>query len=407
MSPWDYGRPPSGHHDPYRGEDTFRSEEDDGTDLYPITWERDPGEPPTASWDWRDQNLDWPPRRRRPRVRWVVAALVVVAAGSVGAALVLTGNSGGQPGAAKSSPLPTVAPVAPTAPPPAGQGALTMAQASQVLANYTTANNTANAQRSDSVLAAIETGSSYAVDAGLYRLQQAENAATYPAFGPQRAQYYIPRETAYPRWFVVRVANAELAAPAKITSTEYLLFTQAGPGAPWKNAVEPYLLAGAAAPSVALGADGLAAPVTAATALAVPAGQIEQVTASSLDGTPLSGMGQLPNPGNLADLMDRAFWQGKLPASSVTDAHTPSGPVYGLRTTDGGALLFYADAAELTLTAPAGEAMHLTVPGFYSPGQALARAGIGYQEQFATYDPPSGSSGPRVVADYSGITSGS
>ena len=82
--------------------------------------------------------------------------------------------------------------------------------------------------------------------------------------------------------------------------------------------------------------------------------------------------------------------------------------MYGLRTTDGGALLFYADAAEfLTLTAPAGEAMHLTVPGFYSPGQALTRAGIGYQEQFATYDPPSGEPGLRVVADYSGITSGS
>ena len=409
MSPWDYGRPPSGRHDPYGGEDTFRSGENDGTDRYPITWERDPGEPPTTSWDWRDLDVDWPPRRRRrPRARWVAAALVAVAAASVGAALVLTGNSGGQPGAANSPPLQTVAPMAPTAPPsPAGQEALTMAQASQVLANYTTANNTANAQRSDSALAAIETGSSYAVDTGLYRLQQAENAATYPAFGPQRAQYYIPRETAYPRWFVVQVANAELAAPAKITGTEYLLFTQTGPGAPWKNAVEPYLLAGAGAPSVALGAGGLAAPVTAATALAVPAGQIAQVTASSLDGAPLGGTAQLPNPGNLADLKDRAFWQGKLPGSSVTDAHTPSGPVFGLRTTDGGALLFYADAAELTLTAPAGEAMHLTVPGFYSPGQALTRAGIGYQEQFATYDPPSGEPGLRVVADYSGITSGS
>jgi len=51
--------------------------------------------------------------------------------------------------------------------------------------------------------------------------------------------------------------------------------------------------------------------------------------------------------------------------------------------------------------------MHLTVPGFYSPGQALTRAGIGYQEQFANYDPPPGEPGLRVVADYSGITSGS
>ena len=406
MSPWDYGRPPSGRHDPYRREDTFRSEEDDDTGPYPITWERDPGEPPTSSFDWRDLDLDWPPRRRRPPVRWLVAGLVAVAAASVGAALVLTGNSSGQPGAAKSSPLPTVAPVVQTPPPsPAAQGALTMAQASQVLANYTTANNTANAQRSDSVLGTIETGSSYAVDAGLYRLQQAEGVATYPAFGPQREQYYIPRETAYPRWFVVQVANAELSAPAKITGTEYLLFTQTAPGAPWKNTVEPYLLASATAPSVALGDGGLATPVTATTALAVPVGQIAQVTASSLDGTSLGGTAQLPNPGNLADLMDRAFWQGKLAASSVTDAHAPSGPVYGLRTTDGGALLFYADAAELTLTAPAGESMHLTIPGFYSPSQSLTRAGIGYQEQFATYDPPSGGSGLRVVADYSGITS--
>jgi hypothetical protein len=414
MSPWDYGRPPSGRHDPYRGEDTFRSEEDDGTDLYPLTYERDPGEHPTASFDWSNLDVDWPPRRRRrqrPRVRWLVAGLVAVAAAGVGAAVVLTGNSGGQPGAAKSPPLQTVAPVMPTPPmssAPAGQGALTMAQASQVLANYTTANNTANAQRSDAVLATIETGSSYAVDAGLYQAQQAENAATYPAFGPQREQFYIPRETAYPRWFVVQVANADLDAPTKITSTEYLLFTQTGPGVPWKNAVEPYVLSGAATPSIALGDGGLATPVTGATALAVPVGQIAQVTASSLDGTAMNGTTQLPNPGNLADLMDRAFWQGKLPASSVTDTHTPSGAVYGLRTTDGGALLFYADAAELTLTAPAGEAMHLTIPGFYSPGQALTSARVGYQEQFATYDPPSGAmtSGLRVVADYSGITSG-
>jgi hypothetical protein len=413
MNPWDYGRPPSNRHDPYAGDDTFRSEEaDDGTDPYPLTWERDPRqppaygyEPPTSAFDWRDLDADWPPRQPRRRVRWVVAALVAVAAGSVGAALALTGNSGGQPSAAKSPPLQTVAPLLPTPPLPAAAGPLTMAQASQVLANYTTANNTANAQRSDTVLATIETGSSYAVDAGLYRLQQAENVATYPAFGPQREQYYIPRETAYPRWFVVQVANAELSAPTKITGTEYLLFTQTAPGAPWKNTVEPYVLGDATAPTVALGDGGLATPVTAATALAVPAGQIAQVTASSLDGTSMGGTAQLQNPGNLADLMDRAFWQGKLPASSVTDAHTASGPVYGLRTTDGGALLFYSDAAELTLTAPAGEAMHLTIPGFYSPSQSLTRAAIGYQEQFATYDPPSGSTGLRVVADYSGITS--
>jgi hypothetical protein len=418
MSQWDYGRPAPDQHDPYAGEYTDGFD-DDGTSPYPITWERDPIESAAQRLGLPDE--DWPPRRQRGRrggyrgrsrggfrggrARWLVLALVAVAGAGVGAGLILTGaDPAGQARAPQSpAPLRVVPPVMQTPQrAPAGQAPLTMAQARQVLAAYTAANNAANARRSDTALATIETGSSYAVDAGIYRVQQAQNAAPFPAFAPRRAQYYIPRETAYPRWFAVQVTNAALAAPKRVFGAEYLLFTQAAPGAAWKNAVEPYLVAGATPPPVALGADGLATPVTAATPLAVPQSQIAQVTASSLDGA-----GPLPNPGNLADLMDRGFWQRKLPAS-VTDSHTPSaGGVYGLRTAGGGALLFYTDAAELTLTAPAGEVMHLTVPGYYSPGQALTRAGIGYLEQFATYDPPPGGSGLRVVADYSGITSAS
>jgi hypothetical protein len=419
MSQWDYGRPAPDHHDPHAGEYTDGFD-DDGTSPYPITWERESVGTALQRLGLPDE--DWPPRRRRGRrgghrggyrggfrngrTRWLVLAVVVIAGAGVGAGLVLTGgNPAGQASTRPSpAPLQVVPPVVQTPQSaPAGQAPLTMAQARQVLAAYTAANNAANARRSDTALGAIETGSSYAVDAGIYRVQQAQHAAPFPAFAPQRAQYYIPRETAYPRWFAVQVTNAALDAPKRVFGTEYLLFTQATPGAGWKNAVEPYMVPGATAPPVALGADGLATPVAAATPLAVPQGQIAQVTASSLDGA-----GPLPNPGNLADLMDRGFWQRKLPSSSVTDSHTPSaGGVYGLRTAGGGALLFYTDAAELTLTAPAGEAMHLTVPGYYSPGQALTRAGIGYLEQFATYDPPPGGSGLRVVADYSGITSAS
>jgi hypothetical protein len=423
VNQWDYGR-----HDPYGGAGASGPDDDDSTAAYPITWEREPfppgsvgfsghplddatrrlGLPVTSgpgrvSGDWPDE--DWPPRHRRGgggvRARWLLPALIVIAGASAAVGVILTsGHPAAPPSAARSAP-PRPMPPAST-PPMAAAGPLTMTQAAQVLAGYTAANNTANAQRSDTDLATIETGSSYAVDTGIYRTQQAENAAPYPAFGAQRAQYYIPSETSYPRWFVVLATNADLASPTKTTGMEYLLFTQAAPGAAWKNAVEPYVVTGAAIPAVALGADGLATPVTAMTAsLAVPAGQIAQVTASSLDGD-----GPLPNPGNLADLMDQKFWQDKLPASSVTDKHAPDGGtgVFGLRTTDGGALLFYTDTAQLTLTAPAGEAMHLTIPGYYSPGQSLTRAGISYLEQFATYDPPAGNSGPRAVADYSGIT---
>jgi hypothetical protein len=422
VNQWDYGR-----HDPYGGADAFGPDDDDSTAAYPITWEREPfppgsvgfsghplddatrrlGLPPLSGRsgrpgdDWPDE--DWPPRHRQAsgvRARWLLPALIVIVGASAAVGVILTsGHPAAPPSATRSAPPRPVPPA--STPPAAAAGPLTMTQAAQVLAGYTSANNTANAQRSDTELATIETGSSYAVDAGIYRTQQAENAAPYPAFGPQRAQYYIPSETAYPRWFVVLVTNADLASPTKTTGMEYLLFTQAAPGAAWQNAVEPYVVAGAATPAVALGAGGLAMPVTGAASLAVPAGQIAQVTASSLGGD-----GPLPNPGNLADLMDQKFWQDKLPASSVTDAHAPDAGagVFGLRTTDGGALLFYTDTAQLTLTAPAGEAMHLTIPGYYSPGQSLTQAGISYLEQFATYDPPAGSSGLRVIADYSGIT---
>jgi len=433
MSQWDFGTPPADRNDfpaqppEVAGQYGAYGYDEYGEEIFsPITYERDmyaePGpqpEPPTQEFRtafepvpprraWPDQSWpdeSWPPRGSRGgRRRWLVPVLVVAAAACVGAAVLLTSGHGTSPAATPTmSPIQPVRPAASTPPTQPGTAALTMAQAQQVLAGYTTANNQANAQRSDTELATIETASSYAIDAGIYRVQGAENAAPYPAFGPQRALYYIPRQTsaAYPRWFVVQVSNADLNNPKKVTGTEYLLFTQASPGAPWKNAIEPYLLPGATVPQVALGADGLATPVSpAATSLAVSPARIGQLTAASLDGA-----GPVAVPDNLADRLDQQFWRSKIPAAAVTDQHaTAGGQVFGLATAGGGALLFYAGTAELTLTPPQGEVMHLSVPGFFSPGQNLSRAGIGYLEQFAAYVPPRGGTGPRVVADYSGIT---
>ncbi len=289
-----------------------------------------------------------------------------------------------------------------------------MTQARGVLARYTTVNNGANAQRSDTLLASAESGSSYAIDAGLYQQQRAAGTAPYPAFGPVRATYYLPRDepASGPRWFAVQVANAFTSNPGKVTSNEYLLFTQPAPGGAWQDTIEPYLLSGASAPRIALGADGLATAVSAdAPSVAVAPSQLPAATAASLDGSG-AGAGTSPaavaDPGNLADRGDQRFWQGQIGGGTVTDTHAPAtgadGQEFALRTADGGALVFYTDAAEVTITPPPGSALHLTVPGFYSPGQALSRAVVSYLEQFAAYDPPAGGGGPRVVADYSGIT---
>jgi hypothetical protein len=384
--------------------------------------------PPPADERWREGGERWPQGGQEEwdddgpdRGRWLIPAAVAVAGAAIGAAIVMfalgharaagttspttgasssagpagTAGTGGTGGAASSTAG-------------AGLAPLTLAAARSVLSAYTAANNSANARRSAATLATVETGGSYAIDAGLYTVQAAAGAAPYPAFTPVAATYYIPQAEAADgtRWFVVQVSNAFSADPKKVTSTEYLLFTQAASGA-WQNAVEPYLVAGADAPQISLGGDGLATAVSGtATSLAVPPGQLAERTAASIDGT---GTGvTVADPGALADRSDQTFWRGKLPTATVTDTHAAAtgaaGQTFALRTANGGALVFYTDAADLAITPPAGSVIHLNVPGLYSSTQALSRAGLSYLDQFAADDPPAGAGTPSVVAEYAGVT---
>jgi hypothetical protein len=286
-----------------------------------------------------------------------------------------------------------------------------MTEARGVLAAYSATNNRANAQFSSALLGTIETGSSDAIDAGLYQRQQAAGATPYPAFSAVRATYYIPgnEPATGPRWFVVKVANAFDASPARVTNTEYLLFTQAAPGGAWQDAIEPYIRSSGNAPQVALGPDGLATAVGAdATSYSVAPGQLAAVTASSLDATP--GQATVAAPGNLTDVTDTRDWQARDAGGTVTDTHAAAagagaaGQEFALLTDGGGALVFYTDAATVTATAPPGSGLPLNVPGFFSSAQGANQAVFDYQDQFAAYDPPAGQGAPRLVGDYSGIT---
>jgi hypothetical protein len=341
----------------------------------------------------------------------IVAAVVAVGAGIT--AVMLTGGHQAGPGSRIPAAGGAVAPSA-TASKTPGQAAvpaapITKAQAQSVVAGYTTANNSANVQHSATGLATIETGSSFAIDTGLYQMQQAAGSASYPAFGPVQTTYYIPRNepAGSPRWFVVQVANAFFSSPKRVTNTEYLLFTQATPVSPWLNSIEPYVLSGANVPRIAVGADGLATAVAAtATSAAVPPGRLAALTAASLDGTD-TGSAAVVGPGNLADRSAQQSWRGKLPTATVTDTHAAShDEQFALLTASGGALVFYTDAAQLAITPPAGSMLNLAVPGFYSAAQPVTRAGLRYLDQFAAYDPPASqhAGAPSIVADYSGIT---
>jgi hypothetical protein len=415
-----FGSDPSGQRQQWRPADRepWRPGGDAGPPFGPPPpphagpWSRG-GPPPSqggAPWP-QDAEEEWDDAEAPDdRWRWLIPASLAVAGAAVGAAIVVFALGHGK--AAAGTPPPTAPPSSATGAAHAAGGAattpLTLAAARSALAGYTSANNSANTRRSAGTLAGVETGGSYAIDAGLYTVQAADGAAPYAAFTPVAATYYIPRAEPAdgPRWFAVQVSNAFTADPGKVTSTEYLLFTQAASGA-WQNAVEPYLLAGADAPQIAVGGDGLATAVSpTATSLAVAPGKLAERTAAAIDGT---GAGvTVADPGALADRSDQTFWRGKLPTATVTDAHTAAtgaaGQTFALLTTTGGALVFYTDAAEVAITPPAGSAIHLTVPGYYSPAQALSRAGLGYLDQFAAADPPAGAGTPRIIAEYSGIT---
>jgi hypothetical protein len=382
---------------------------------------------------------DWSPRHRRERrfpgrliggavlILAAITAITVVVvprhgaarpspAGDPAAGNPAAGTSQRGPGAS-AGPAGTATPAtgadgaaAGAAAPAAGAAAITRTEAQRILSRYWRINNLANQQRSSALLGTIEAGSSYRLDTGAYRFQRAASPSGrgYVPFAPVRAAYYIPRQSArsgWPHWFAAAVTYAALARPQHATGSGYLLFTQASPGAAWKEVLEPYTLTGSGpGPVIATDAQGYALAVSKAadSGLAIAPGQIGPVTAAALDGT---GPAALTGPANLADLRDQAFWHSRLPAgSTVTDRHLPaSGPVFGLRTVNGGALLFYPVTARLTLAPPAGQTFQLTIPGYYSPSQTLTSARVGYIEQFATYDPPRGKDVPRITADASSI----
>jgi hypothetical protein len=291
------------------------------------------------------------------------------------------------------------------------QPVITRKAAWQVLAEYTKVNNHANWSRDSALLSTIEAGSSYVMDTGAYRAQRVTDPANrdYVAFGPEKAVFYIPRQPArsWPHFFVARVAYADLASPQHVTGTGYLLFTQASPGARWKDVLEPDVFpATGQAPQIAVNARGYAQEVSLAgnaDGLSAPPAQIKPDTIRWLDAAAAAGADPA-DAGNLADLRDVQFWRRQLPDGTVTDKHF-TGPwrAFGLRTTDGGAIFFYALTAKLELLPPPGDSLRVEIPGYYTPGQTLQSATVSYVEQFAAADPPRHRGGPRVVADVSSI----
>ena len=363
---------------------------------------------------WRHRPAGSGPRRPSALRLLCITTLVLISA----AAIALTATRGNHPlsitpadnpAAASPAPAASASPGTGTGPVTADQPAISQSAARQVLDRFSQANNTANEQRSGPALAAIEGGSSYAMDLGSYQTQRASNPAGtgYIPFTAANAVYSIPLLPAddYPRWFAVRVTYTTIAAPQRVTGTGYIIFTQSHPDGPWLNVLEPYFLPASAPAPFILTEHGYAETASPGSSqgLSTAPGQIAAVTAASLDGQ----SGLVTSPPSLADQQALSYFRSHLPAGSTGMLqHFPAGSVFALKTAGGGVLAFYHLNARLSLAPPPGDTFEVGIAGFLSSTWVLTAADAGYVDQFATYIPP-GSAHPQIIADASGIVSAS
>ena len=256
------------------------------------------------------------------------------------AALVLTlsacGDSGGEPAARK--------PAAPL---------LTMNQAQEVLAKYQSVNNQANKALDDRLLASAETGAQLDMDTAAYKLRRATKQRL-AEFTYTKPSYYIPRLRTYPRWFAVAATSRETGTGnrrdtgrrAAYGREHALLFLQDSATAPWRLAADPYPTT-KRIEGIAIDREGYAAAVPPDDAqVALAPSKIAVAHAALLTNGPktpaAAGLGAGPHTNQAYDALRRATAQFSKLGVNLTSQFTPgTAGSYALRTTDGGALVWY------------------------------------------------------------------
>lgn len=310
---------------------------------------------------------------------------------------------------------------------PSAANIVTKAQAQRVLSQYDTVNNRSNKLRQDSVLATYEGGSSYQIDAGIYRwtLSNDPSDKNYAAVSDTSPQFFIPRQSGYPVWFAVRSLEVDASTPPK-QGYAYLVFTKASASAPWLEVREPnaFGLPAQPQPQVAT-AGGYATQVSPSdgTGLALAPDKIpaQDVSFLDVDNIPTTA----PRPGlpkpkrpkvinfvsgkeGLTDLSDTTFWAKHMPSgSSVLDSHqVTTDQVYALRTSGGGVLAFYDLTASLTLGAPFAQPFAITIPGFFNGKRQSTSFTLNYVDQLAVYEAAGPVAAPQVLATQAALVSG-
>lgn len=267
--------------------------------------------------------------------------------------------------------------------------AVTKDRAAQLLAHYQSVNNRANGESDEKLLGTVETGAQLDMDRAEYRRRVATGEKHAP-FAYTAPAYYIPRQTGFPKWFAVAATTGK--------TRHALVFTQERPGGPWLLTADPFPVTTIS--NVALDKDGYATAVAADDGKTAPApGKVAAVHAATLSrGT--SGMAPGPYTTQAHDALVKAESLLKRRGVTLTSDFRPDRQqAFAVRTTDGGALVWYVVRQS--------ETYDVAKPGLIGNGGDLAGLITGKVRhhlattaltQYLALVPPQGAA--RVVGSY-------
>ncbi|MEU4347042.1 hypothetical protein [Streptomyces sp. NPDC023838] len=227
--------------------------------------------------------------------------------------------------------------------------ALTKQQALDAIDRYSQVNNKANTDNDRDLLDTVEDGPMYAMSVSEYKesegLTPSERKAYTPwAYDTQNTQLYIPRiANGQPRWFAAALSATPGKAPSRLA-----VFAEQPQHKRWEM-VSVADMYGPDLPTVALDADGYATAVAANSNkdLAVGADRLrEGVLDNFATGGQNSGK-KIFTESKASSLQikvhDETVTQyGSQGTSTFASATNRYGDAYALKTTDGGALVFFS-----------------------------------------------------------------
>ncbi|MGI5419683.1 hypothetical protein [Actinomadura luteofluorescens] len=224
---------------------------------------------------------------------------------------------------------------------PQGPPALTKEQAQQVLTSFASGMNQAGLRFSGRTLRTVETDPQLTMDVAALKLRRAVRQRP-PKVVFSHTTFYIPRLTGHPRWFAADAVSGK----GKQALRHALLFTQSSENAPWLLAADPYPSELALA-HVALDPQGYATPVAPDVEdLAVAPAKLPKAHAALLtDGPRASGASALADGAKTSETYKALKAGEKTLATRGVTLSSRFSPaeykVYGLRTKDRGAVVWY------------------------------------------------------------------